>query len=240
MPLTRGVAYDPRISAVYLQIDNLNCGWAKADEIRRQILNFRKSEIYAPPSAYVHLFGFTVQGTFVRGVYDYLGIEPQVERIGKYKSGGDRLTRKTMSEDHREMLTALLDNIYSNWLDKIVPFLKYRKYSGVRKETVGISSGKEQIAVIRASGTISRVGGKGIIAEEFINNIHRVKASNKFKAAVIRIDSPGGDALASDLMWREIRLLAAKKPIIASMSDVAASGGYYMAMGEEGCAWIII
>jgi len=36
-------AYDPRISAVYLQIDNLNCGWAKADEIRRQILNFRKS-----------------------------------------------------------------------------------------------------------------------------------------------------------------------------------------------------
>jgi len=53
------------------------------------------------------------------GVYDYLGIEPQVERIGKYKRAGDRLTRKTMSEDHREMLTALLDNIYSNWLDKV-------------------------------------------------------------------------------------------------------------------------
>ncbi|KAL2340336.1 hypothetical protein Fmac_008276 [Flemingia macrophylla] len=54
--------------------------------------------------------------------------------------------------------------------------------------------------------------------------------SNKYKAVIIRIDSPGGDALASDLIWREIRLLAASKPVIASMSDVAASGGYYMAM----------
>lgn len=53
------------------------------------------------------------------GVLDKLGIEPQVEKIGKYKSAGDQLTRKAMSEDNREMLTALLDNIYSNWLDKV-------------------------------------------------------------------------------------------------------------------------
>ncbi|KAK1384166.1 serine protease SPPA, chloroplastic-like, partial [Heracleum sosnowskyi] len=54
--------------------------------------------------------------------------------------------------------------------------------------------------------------------------------SKRYKAVIIRIDSPGGDALASDLMWREIRLLAASKPVVASMADVAASGGYYMAM----------
>jgi len=53
------------------------------------------------------------------GVFDNLGIEPNVEKFGKYKSAGDQLTRKTMSEDHRVMLTALLDNIYSNWLDKV-------------------------------------------------------------------------------------------------------------------------
>jgi len=53
------------------------------------------------------------------GFYDLLGIEPQVERIGKYKSAGDTLTHKTMSEDNREALTAILDNIYSNWLDKV-------------------------------------------------------------------------------------------------------------------------
>ncbi|MCH87912.1 protease 4-like, partial [Trifolium medium] len=113
------------------------------------------------------------------------------------------------------------------------------KYSRVRKWTVGISGGKERIAIIRASGSISRVtsqlsfSSSGIVAEEFIEQIRTVRESEQFKAAIIRIDSPGGDALASDLMWREIRLLAASKPVIASMSDVAASGGYYMAMGTD-------
>jgi protease-4 len=53
------------------------------------------------------------------GVLEKVGIEPQVERIGKYKSAGDQLIRKTMSEENCEMLTALLDNIYGNWLDKV-------------------------------------------------------------------------------------------------------------------------
>ncbi|KAK7327695.1 hypothetical protein VNO77_21783 [Canavalia gladiata] len=310
-------AYDPRISGIYLHIDNLECGWGKVEEIRRHIFDFRKSgkfvvayvptcqeqeyylacaceEIYAPPSAYFSLFGLTVQASFLRGILDNIGIEPQVERIGKYKSAGDQLARRTMSEQNCEMLTALLDNVYTNWLDKVssakgrriedienfinegvyqvdklkeeglisniiyddeviamlkdrlgvksdkdLPMVDYRKYSRVRKWTVGISGGKELIAIIRASGSISRVEGRlsvsrsGIVAEKFIEKIRNVKESKKFKAAVIRIDSPGGDALASDLMWREIRLLAASKPVIASMSDVAASGGYYMAMGAE-------
>ncbi|XP_028101121.1 serine protease SPPA, chloroplastic-like [Camellia sinensis] len=109
------------------------------------------------------------------------------------------------------------------------------KYSMVRKWTVGLSGGKDQIAIIRASGRISRARGlnvpsSGIVGEQFIEKICRVRESKRFKAVVIRIDSLGGDALASDLMWREIRLLAASKPVIASMADVVASGGYYMAM----------
>ncbi|ONI09000.1 hypothetical protein PRUPE_5G211500 [Prunus persica] len=310
-------AYDPRISGVYLQIESLNCGWGKVEEIRRHILDFKKSgkfilayvpacgekeyylasacqEIYAPPSAYFSLFGLTVQASFVRGVLENVGIEPQVERIGKYKSAGDQLARKTMSEENCEMLTALLDNIYGNWLDvisstrgkkredienfinegvyqvdkfkeegwitnihyddevisllkerlgvqkeKVLPMVDYRKYSKVRQSTVGLSGSKDKIAIIRASGSISRVRGSfslpgsGIIGEQFIEKIRSVRESKKYKAAIIRIDSPGGDALASDLMWREIRLLAASKPVIASMSDVAASGGYYMAMAAD-------
>lgn len=50
---------------------------------------------------------------------------------------------------------------------------------------------------------------------------------------VLRVDSPGGDALASDLMWREIKKLAEKKPVVACMGDVAASGGYYMSMAAQ-------
>jgi len=52
------------------------------------------------------------------------------------------------------------------------------------------------------------------------------------------VDSPGGDALASDLMWREIRVLAEKKPVVACMGDVAASGGYYMSMAGQVC-WLL-
>lgn len=48
-----------------------------------------------------------------------VGVDPQIQRIGKYKSAGDQLTRKTMSEENREMLTAILDNIYGNWLDVV-------------------------------------------------------------------------------------------------------------------------
>ncbi|RHN65126.1 putative peptidase S49, ClpP/crotonase-like domain-containing protein [Medicago truncatula] len=106
-------------------------------------------------------------------------------------------------------------------------FFHFSKYSRIRKWTVGISKGKELIAIIRASGSI----GSNIIAENFIKKIRKVRLSKKFKAVIIRINSPGGDALASDLMWREIKRLAATKQVIASMSHMTASGGYHMAMG---------
>lgn len=307
-------AYDPRIAGIYLQIEPLDCAWGKIDEIRRHILDYRKSgkfivgyipvcgekeyylacacgELYAPPGAYIRLFGLKVQASFLGGVFEKAGITPQIQRIGKYKSTGDLLSRKNISEENREMLTVILDNIYENWvqkissalgktkenienflnegiykverlkqegwitdikyddevtmmlrerlgqkLDKDLLLVDYRKYSRVRKWTLGLAGGREQIAVIRASGSISRVRGRfstsssGIVGEQFIEKIRQVRASKRYKAVILRIDSPGGDALASDLMWREIRLLAATKPVIASMADVAASGGYYMAM----------
>ncbi|KAL3824792.1 hypothetical protein ACJIZ3_020821 [Penstemon smallii] len=335
-------AYDPRISGIYLHIEPLNCGWGKVEEIRRHILDFKKSgkfivgyvsacgekeyyigcaceELYAPPSAYFQLYGLTVQASFLGGVLEKVGIEPQVERIGKYKSGGDQLTRKSISNENREMLTALLDNIYGNWVDKIsfakgkkkedidnfinegvyeverlkddgwitdvkyddevisllkerlgisssknLPTVDYRKYRRIRRWTLGLTGSRDQIAIIRTSGSISRARGplsasnSGIVAEEFIEKIRSVKGfaiplrSKRYKAVVLRIDSPGGDALASDLqpllklvlarlhrknhvviMWREIKLLSASKPVIASMADVAASGGYYMAMAAQ-------
>ncbi|KAM3380878.1 serine protease SPPA, chloroplastic isoform X1 [Capsicum galapagoense] len=310
-------AYDPRISGVYLHIEPLGCGWGKVEEIRRHILDFRKSgkfivgyapacgekeyyigcacqELYAPPSAYFALYGLTVQASFLGGVFEKVGIEPQVQRIGKYKSAGDQLMRKSISDENREMLTALLDNIYGNWLEKValtkgkkkedieqfvndgvyqverlkeeswitdikyddevmsmlkerlgipedkkLPEVDYRKYSKVRRWTLGLAGYKDQIAVIRASGGISRTRSpfsspsSGIIAEKLIEKIRSVRESKRYKAVVLRIDSPGGDALASDLMWREIRLLAESKPVIASMADVAASGGYYMAMAAQ-------
>ncbi|GMH11539.1 hypothetical protein Nepgr_013380 [Nepenthes gracilis] len=134
-----------------------------------------------------------------------------------------------------EMIVMLKEKLQFQ-TDKNLPMADYRKYSRVRKWTIGLSGGKDRIAIIRASGSISRVRSplsvptSGMIAEQLIEKIRSVRESKRYKAAIIRIDSPGGDALAFDLMWREIRLLATSIPVIASMSDVAASGGYYMAM----------
>ncbi|KAM5576001.1 hypothetical protein ABKV19_014765, partial [Rosa sericea] len=61
----------------------------------------------------------SVQASFVRGVLEKIGVEPQVERIGEYKSAGDQLARTTMLEENCEMLTALLGNTYGKWLDII-------------------------------------------------------------------------------------------------------------------------
>ena len=70
-------------------------------------------------------------------------------------------------------------------------------------------------------------GGRGavITACSFIKELRDLAKDKGIAAVVLRVDSPGGDALASDLMWREIRKLAEEKPVIASMGDVAASGG---------------
>ncbi len=111
-----------------------------------------------------------------------------------------------------------------------VTFIKYNKY---KKSVSDYSSSKNEIAVIVADGDI--MPGKaqqGLIGSTtFANELRRARESKKVKAIVLRINSPGGSALASDVMWREVTLASKEKPIIASMGDYAASGGYYIAMG---------
>jgi protease-4 len=91
----------------------------------------------------------------------------------------------------------------------------------------------QRIAVIVAEGEITsgEGGDQSIGSETFVKELKKARDNDKIKAIVLRINSPGGSALASDVMWREIQITGKKKPVIASMSDVAASGGYYMAMG---------
>lgn len=98
----------------------------------------------------------------------------------------------------------------------------------------GASFDEPHVAILPAAGGISmsHSGGfeeTGIVADSLIRVIRRLKHEEATKAVVLRIDSPGGSALASDLLWHELRLLAEKKPLIASVGSMAASGGYYMA-----------
>jgi len=100
------------------------------------------------------------------------------------------------------------------------------------------SSKRPKIAVIYAVGAImTGESSSGFLDDEMVGSDTIVKAIQKaeeddsIKAIVLRVNSPGGSALASDLIWREI--VRAKKPVIASMGDVAASGGYYISMGAK-------
>jgi protease-4 len=97
---------------------------------------------------------------------------------------------------------------------------------------------KPKVAVVHAVGMImsgkssaSFFGGETLGSETFIKAVKQAAEEKSVKAIVIRVDSPGGSALASDLMWRALQ--KAGKPIVVSMGDVAASGGYYISMGAN-------
>jgi protease-4 len=96
-------------------------------------------------------------------------------------------------------------------------------------------SGSEKIALIYAEGNITE--GKGereeIGGETYRNYIRKARMDKSIKAIVLRINSGGGSAMASEMIWREVILARKQKPVIVSFSNVAASGGYYIACGAD-------
>jgi protease IV len=110
------------------------------------------------------------------------------------------------------------------------------KYSRVTAESLGLQ-GKSRIAVVVGEGDIVRgspgddgAGETTLTSNGFNKLLRRVENDSLVKGVVVRIDSPGGEVTASDEIWRQMNLLSKKKPLVISMSDAAASGGYYMAM----------
>lgn len=103
------------------------------------------------------------------------------------------------------------------------------------KNPIKAVEGTDKIGVLVAEGEIvgSKGGDDNIGSDDFVKELRKLRDNKSVKAIVLRIDSPGGSSLASDVMWREIELAKKVKPIVASMSDYAASGGYYMAMGTN-------
>jgi protease-4 len=93
---------------------------------------------------------------------------------------------------------------------------------------------KDKIAVLYAQGEIT-MGGKeqDKITPAFANQIKKAREDENVKAVVLRVNSPGGSAHASDIIWREIELTKKVKPVIASFGSVAASGGYYISCGAN-------
>jgi protease IV len=108
-------------------------------------------------------------------------------------------------------------------------------FSDVMRAVAGDSMTSAQVVVVRAVGAISMDGGGllgqggGIVERRLMSTLLRLERDDDVRAVVLRIDSPGGSALASDLLWHELMRIRAKKPLVVSIGDMAASGGYYLA-----------
>ena len=143
----------------------------------------------------------------------------------------------------------LIDDLaYEDQLDDRVPQLKatrgekrieLNQYARISPQSAGIRP-RSRIAVIYAVGVITSgdssfdpVNGRIAGSSTIVDQIRRIREDESVKAIVLRIDSPGGSSTASDVIWRELMITRDQKPsrpLVTSMSDLAASGGYYIAM----------
>ena len=304
---------DSRISAIVLRIRDLQIGWAKAQELREAIASASSrgrhtvawlelasfganleyyvasaaQEVYAAPATRAPVVGLAAEYLFFGGLLERLGVEVEVERIGRYKSAVETIAGRSMSDSMREVATSLLDSIDSQFVAGIAESRKLGEpavreaiaaapvdpaqmqkwglidgalqwdelmakqgrdpkevegddYAAVDPSEVGFSP-VARFALVYGSGPV--VLGKGslspsgstVLASETISQALKDAADDaSISAIVLRVDSPGGSALASDVVWRAAITAKAKgKPLIASFSDVAASGGYYVAVGAD-------
>lgn len=310
--LINAASTDDKIKAIYLDIDEISSGIASVEEIRNALINFKKSKktiisysevytqkayylasvadkIYLNPAGLLEFKGFSAKVMFYKGALEKLEIEPEIIRVGSFKSAVEPYMLDHMSDSSKLQTNVLLNSIYQHFLNqvsnernistkelaaianelkvqsaqdalkyKLVDGLKYKdeiitelsKISNTKNEEelqlVGLSeylqskpikveTATDKIAVIYAAGEIvSGSGNEDNIGSERVSAaIRKARLDKNVKAVVLRINSPGGSALASDVIWREVILTKKVKPVIASMGDVAASGGYYIACAAD-------
>jgi len=153
---------------------------------------------------------------------------------GKIQTANDALHNKLVDglKYDDEVKAEIAKRLGQSEKDKInfITFGTYAEAADFRR-----SDGDDKIAIIYAQGDI--VDGKGqteqIGSEDFVNILRKARLDNDIKAIVFRVNSPGGSALASDAIWREITLAKKQKPVVVSMGDYAASGGYYISCGAD-------
>lgn len=138
---------------------------------------------------------------------------------------------------YEDQLTEILQSKLGLSSTEEIEMVNFKKYvrNKAKIHDNAISTDSENIAVIYAVGSIE--SGKGndntMGSETIAKAIREARLDKNIKAIVLRINSPGGSALASDVMWREVILAKKAKPFIVSMGDVAASGGYYIACAAD-------
>ena len=175
--------------------------------------------------------------SFIQSVADTRGIEVAALKAmaneGKIQSANDALQNNLVDgllyDDQVKKLIAKKVRVTKQ---EDISFVSINDYAA----TVALrGSGSGKIAIIYADGDIEM--GKGsnesITSDDYRVLLQEIKNDKSIDAVVLRVNSPGGSALASDIIWREIELLKKEKPVVVSMGNYAASGGYYIACGAD-------
>lgn len=168
---------------------------------------------------------------FVRAVAAGRGVTVDAARL--LIDGGPYLADTALS-------SGLVDELaYDDQLDDKEPVQGTEPVTRERylRSATPLPRGTGRIALLYAAGTIasgpssfdSPTGGLVVGSETFVEWIRKVRVDPGIAAVVVRVDSPGGSAIASEVIWRELMLTRDVKPLVVSMGDVAASGGYYIA-----------
>lgn len=310
----RNAATDSRIKGIYLDLTEIQGNFgalAFTQEIRNALLKFKESgkfiysysnlgysqksyylatvadKIFVNPETPLLLSGMSSSISFYKKTLEKLGIQPEVVKVGKFKSAVEPFIADEMSDANREQVKKYLDsswgsitkaiaesrnipvdsinaltnrfNIYTteqfkNWgyfdgiayEDEMLAILKEKCNTDTTQKlnqilltdyqnipTPNQEYAKEKIAVVYAQGEIGMEQSANTIGPELAKTIRKVRQDNKIKAIVLRVNSPGGSALTSDIIWREVELAAKTKPLIVSMGNVAASGGYYISCAAD-------
>lgn len=299
---------DDRILGIWLDGASMSMGPASAKAIRDALLDFKQSgkwviasakdysqtnyyvasvadRICLDPTGAVSWNGLTAQKMYYTRLYEKLGIEMQILKVGTFKSAVEPYFRTSMSSEDRlqtmqymngiwdeykaqvskarnipvdqldaladkymglqsaqeQLQTGLVDTIvYTQDMDSLL-----RVYAGTKdyktlttskltqvKRTESIAT--DEIAVLYLDGAITDDSGDGIVGKKVLKTIKKIRKNDNVKALVIRVNSPGGSADASEQIWHAIENVKADSiPVVVSMGDYAASGGYYISCGAD-------
>ncbi len=209
----------------------------KVGDFKSAVEPFIRENMSDPNRLQVNSFLSSINNHMLVGIAQSRGL-----RVDSLKRYADELTIQKPADALRTKLVTNvgyqdeLENLIRKQLGveekKKINYVSLQKYENSEKKS-DEGSGSNRIAVIIASGDIhsGKSGDNSIGSETIVEEIRKARLDDKVKAIVLRVNSGGGSALASDVMYREVQLARKAKPVIGSMSDYAASGGYYMLMG---------
>ena len=297
-----------KILGIYLKGGMLSAGPASAKALRDALLDFKQSgkfviayadsysqtnyyiasvadKIFFNPVGSLAWDGLTAQKEYYTRLFEKIGIEMQILKVGTFKSAVEPYFRTSMSDADRKQTEQYLGGIWSemksavgqsrqisaeqlhayadecmslqsqqkylayNFVDSLVYIQEMdsilRTYAGTKDykqlstskmtnvERTKIEA-KDKVTILYAEGAISDEGTDGIVEGKILKTIKKIYKDDDVKAVVFRVNSPGGSADASEQIWHAMKMLQDKGiPVVVSMGDYAASGGYYISCNAD-------